>query len=492
MLRRIADVPSGSVVYIYGCGEAGSFLRRTLLETRNDVTVAAFLDSFKNGSKDGLDILRPEQLAQRSNQSPYLILIASMYYKDMERELRIWGLGPYQTAAPRLLQPLSKRIKIWFRGLRPRHRLYLLTIALLYPLNLIRSLTLRKRVYDNSVLHISYMTHKAFFAVQFLREQGMKADYLAVGNATKVWDQCDYQALWSAHPIKRAWQEFTLLWNVVSRYQIIHSHFSIFLSATGWELKLLKKMGRKIVVHYRGCTARDREKNFLINPRPDFNICYQCDYNARNCSHANNVTRRELGQTYGDLFLVTTPDIKDFVPHAVHLPFFAPPDNVLPPIVKKTTLDKPFKIVHITVHPGIEATAQIKQVIDNLIAKGYPIQFVFNQLLPYQDVLQEIATAHLTIGKMKMGYYANAQIESMCLGVPVITYVRPQFMTQTLNDSGLIFSDLAGLEKTLQYYLDNPEALEAKRRLARQSILKIHDNTRTAKQLMTYYKQLTT
>ena len=140
-----------------------------------------------------------------------------------------------------------------------------------------------------------------------------------------------------------------------------------------------------------------------------------------------------------------------------------------------------------TNHPGIEGTKYIRQAISNLVEQGYKIDLVVLTQVPHGRVMKEYGTADLAIGKMKMGYYANAQIESMAMGVPTITYVRPDFMTEELRESGFIFTTLDGLEGTIRYYLDHPEALSKKKEIARSSILSIHDNSKLANELIGLY-----
>ena len=91
---------------------------------------------------------------------------------------------------------------------------------------------------------------------------------------------------------------------------------------------------------------------------------------------------------------------------------------------------------------------------------------------------------------MKMGYYANAQIESMVCGVPAVTYVRPEFITPEMEESGLILTDLARLEQTIEFYLTHPDELAKKRDKARSSILRLHDNKKLATKLIGFYRQL--
>jgi hypothetical protein len=367
-----------------------------------------------------------------------------------------------------------------------RGLVYPACLALLWPLNQLLSRLLKGRVVPGSVLHISYMGHIPYQSVRILREHGVRADYLAVGHSP-VWSLSDFQIASTGFPLFTPFREFWLVWTVVARYEILHSHFMVTATRTGWELPLLKRMGRKLVIHYRGCEIRDRAQNMAAHPA--INICQECDYDPWPCQAPYNITRRALAATYGDASLVTTPDLKEFAALAEHMPFFTP-GNIVPQ-APATSPDRPFRIVHATNHPGIEGTAHIRAAIDALRAKGFQIDFQFFQGARHQDVLAALAGADLAIGKMKMGYYANAQIESMAAGVPTVTWVRPEFMTPELERSGFIFATLDTLEAVLERYLSDPAALAGKRAAARDSILALHDNAVIAGRYATLYGRLT-
>lgn len=364
------------------------------------------------------------------------------------------------------------------------------TVLLLYPLNFVLSLVRRKKVFANSVIHISYMVHVPYHTVNILRRLGMKADYLAIGSSP-LWDKCDYHLRSSRLPWMQPIREFLMLWRVVAKYEVVHLHFMITMSRSGWELPLLKNMGRKIVIHYRGCEIRDRKINMALHP--DVNICQECDYNARICTSPTNLRRRILSRKFGDLFLVTTRDMKDFVPEAEYMAFFAPEVGVgdLGNGSRKVGDGKEeIKIVHVTVHPGIEGTRYVQEAIENLKARGYRINFVYLNMVPHERVLEELKDADLAVGKMKMGDYANSQIEAMALGVPSVTYVRTEFIDDELKNSGFILCSIKDLEQTLEHYIKHPEELERKKRIARQSILRIHDNDRLGKRLIELYNKI--
>lgn len=350
-------------------------------------------------------------------------------------------------------------------------------------LNLLLVRIVKDRVIPNSVLHISHRVHIPYYITRILRRHGIHADYLALRDDNSAWDRFDFQFP-STGRIPFRIEEFIFFWRVAAKYQVIHSHFGLTLSASGWELPLLKKMGRRIIVHYRGCEARNQARNMELHPA--INICQECDYNGTLCRAG--VKRVALAQKYGDQFLVTTPDMKDFMPDAIHLPFFLPEvDYETYKAVERPLTGRPFKIVHATNHPGIEGTRHIQAAIEALKAKGYDIEFVFLKGVEPERILEEIQTADLTVGKMKMGYYANLQIESMFLGVPAITYIRPKFITKELGESGFIFCQLSELERTLEYYIKQPTELAQKRAKARNSILRLHDESLLAKTLIEIY-----
>jgi hypothetical protein len=363
---------------------------------------------------------------------------------------------------------------------------YRVSLSAMMPLNRVLVHVLRRRVLSGTVLHVSALVHVPYYTVRILREHGVAADYLAIGDSP-WWDKSDYHYQPRRLAFVSVLQEMWWVWRVVSRYEILHSHFMVTVSRTGWEWPLLREMGRHIVVHYRGCEIRNRELNQQLHPT--MNICQECDYNPAPCETPLNVRRRQVAAGSGSAFLITTPDMKDFVPDAVHIPFFITrPDAVTRSA--PTDRRRAFKIVHATNHPGIEASARIREAIDQLKQRGHDIDYVQLSAVTHERVLQELADADLSIGKMKMGYYANLQVESMAAGVPTVTYVRPEFMTRELEQSGFIFATLDTLVEVLGFYLSHPEALAAKRSLARQSILALHDSDRIADQYKTLYERL--
>lgn len=373
-------------------------------------------------------------------------------------------------------------IRSFWRGVETAARL------LIWPANQILARLLAGRYTPRSVLHICYPVHIVHYTVVLLRRQGYKADYMAMGDS-EDWTECDYRFRRYAKWMPLTLTEFWWFWRIVARYGIIHMHFMMGISQSGWEWPILKRMGRKIVVYYGGCEVRDRDRNMMLHP--GMNICEECDYNAAICTNPVNLQRQRLSKQYADLELVTTPDMLDFVSRGIHFPFFSPPEEIIPPRRRAHWPENGyFRIVHVTNHPGIEGTRYIEAAVGRLKAKGYPVEFVLLKGIPYRDVLAAFADADLAIGKMKMGYYANAQIEAMCCGTPTITYVRPEFMTEELKRSALLCSTMGQLDQAIEHLITHPEKLKEHRTRALESIRRLHDNGSLAHRLIATYDAL--
>ena len=375
-----------------------------------------------------------------------------------------------------------------FRWLFPiLSRMEPLMWGILSPLSWLLARYFQSRPYRNSVLHVSYMLHIPYYTVQLLRRHGLRADYLAIGRSP-YWNRCDHNFMPSSVPCFRLVLEFLAFWRIAARYEVIHAYSMHTISATGWELRWLKAMNRRLVVHFRGCEARNRELNTLLHP--NVNICQDCDHRPKICELPSSVTRRRLARRNGDVCLVSTPDLKDFWPHAIHFPLLAPEPGLEAAARDRThfrSTDETFEIVHVTNQPGIEGTVEIQRAIQNLQAKGYRIAFRWVQKTSHEKVLQAMQYADLAIGRMKMGFYANPQIESLAMGIPTVTSIREDLLTDELRDSGFIVATLSTLQDTLEYYLSHPEALAEKRANARASILRLHNNDDLARRLVKLY-----
>ncbi len=81
----LRDIPQKASVHIYGAGAAGRQLKRRIQQERSDVTIVNFLDTYKQGTLEGLDIIRLDSLPVHGPEG--LVLVASTHWSDICTEL---------------------------------------------------------------------------------------------------------------------------------------------------------------------------------------------------------------------------------------------------------------------------------------------------------------------------------------------------------------------------------------------------------------------
>ncbi len=378
---------------------------------------------------------------------------------------------------------------VGFRLLRETDRLgYQVAAGLFYPLNMLLARLLHGRR-GKGVLHIATVTHQPYLITRHLRAQGFDADFLAIGEGWLSYNEegWDFHLRRIALPGPfRYIYEFWWAWKLYPKYQLVHSHF-LQLIGSGWELKFLKMMGKKIVFHFRGDDIRRKEINLQRNP--ELNCCQECNYPDDYCHDPQRDLLVDLARRYGDLRLVTTPDLNDFSPEAIHFPFIIPELPGQKPIDsgEKKISGKTINILHVTNHEGIDGTRYIVNAVSRLKEEGYPIDLIMPRKVPFQEMLKIESRADLSIGKLMMGYYANAQVESMYFGVPTMCYIREDFL-KNIPDCPIINVRPENLYPRLKHYLDHRDELLEMGKRGPEFARKHHSGDVLAKKLIEMYR----
>ncbi|MCP4221052.1 MAG: radical SAM protein [bacterium] len=103
ILLRLSDLPANASVCIYGCGEAGLHFKKLLETERKDIRVSCFMDTFRSGNVDGIDVIQAKNHKTKKITADF-ILIASLYVNDIIHTLRNEGIGNYKIIAAHLLK----------------------------------------------------------------------------------------------------------------------------------------------------------------------------------------------------------------------------------------------------------------------------------------------------------------------------------------------------------------------------------------------------
>lgn len=310
-----------------------------------------------------------------------------------------------------------------------------------------------------SVLEVSVVSHKPRMLSLLFQRKGYKSKYFALNTewaCSWINQGYDYGLPCNLPPVRRAFLEMYYVWFVAARYDVIHYHFSSLLTYSGWETPLLKSMGKVIVFHYRGCDARQKSVNLAANPI--LNCCMECDYPEGSCDTDYQRQRLQFGRDNSDVVLVTTPDLLDFVPEGHHIPFIPPIGVDLDAVEPAPKDPEVFRVVTSSNHHGVDGTRHVRDAVARLQAEGEAIELVEVVKVPYKEALGIYKSADIFIGKLLMGYYNNANIESMLMSVPCMSYIRSEYM-DNLADCPIINTRPDEVYDNLKRYLHDREAL---------------------------------
>jgi hypothetical protein len=287
-------------------------------------------------------------------------------------------------------------------------------------------------------------------------------------------------------PFRRFLRASWYLWTVLAFHDVVHYHFNGFLFDDGTDLKVLQRMGKLVVVHYRGCDVRCRSINMAKNPV--LNVCQECAYPVGSCDTDYQRGKIATSRAHSDMRFVTTPDLLDFAEDAEHLPFIAPITIDFSEIVPAPRTPGVFRVVTSSNHPSLDGVRFIRDAIDRLKAEGVSIELVEVHKQSFREALAIYKSADLYCGKLRMGYYNNANIESLMMGVPNMCYVRDEYLSK-IPDSPLIIARPDNVYEKLREWVAKPEELKQLGARSPGFVRQYHDADRLMVHMISRYNE---
>lgn len=341
-----------------------------------------------------------------------------------------------------------------------------------------------------SVVHVSFISHKQYMLTQVLRKKGIKATYVAINTSDndRLAIGYDYNIPMDLSRFRSFIMRMLIVWNVLARHDVIHYHFNSFvIGSTGWELEGLRKIGKVIVFHFRGCDVRSRSRNMAVYP--DLNVCQECDYPLGSCDTDFQRMKLEVVRKYGDLFFATTPDLVPLFDGAEHIPFIMPYGIDFDSIEPAAKREGWFRVVTSSNHPGLDGVSYVRSAVERLQGEGLRIELVDVVQRPYREALSIYRSADLYAGKLRMGYYNNANIETMLMGVPNISYISPKF-EHLVPDSPIINGRPDNVYEKIKYCLENPDDLRDRAQRGIDFVKKHHDPDKIVDYMLASYNRI--
>ena len=283
----------------------------------------------------------------------------------------------------------------------------------------------------------------------------------------------------------------------VRKYDVFHFNWGMSLmdyrtwNLHYWDLPLLKRLGKRIVVTFQGCDARIKT---ISRERFSTSACAECD--VAWCDERMDAIRHKRIRkvfAYADKVFALNPDLLHFLPGAEFLPYASVDPKEWRPMVtpyEKRTGSRPFRVLHMPTNRSIKGTRYVEQACAHLQAMGVPVELVLVEHVPHAQVKDLIARADVVVDQLLTGWYGALAVEAMALGKPVLCYLRDEDAKRFVpfhDQIPIVRTTKATLAHDLNGLLRSPSRCDELGEAGRRFVTEWHNPLRIARQTMVAY-----
>jgi hypothetical protein len=323
--------------------------------------------------------------------------------------------------------------------------------------------------------------------------------------------------------------ELAPLYDVFDGYDILHftgvqnlRFFHFFnphlfgYDPIGWDIKLLKMLGKKIIYNNTACNDGALQTTFRRWPEPEV-VCDICPWQNKPevCSDRKNMVWGKLRNHLTDYQCTQGSPRVDYnddprvheVPEFYCLdPDFWKPDLEIPAEYRRAFPEGTVKIYHavgnFTLRAGtggrtIKSTHIYLPLIEQLKDEGYRVELIFCTDIPNQDVRFFQAQADIIVDMLTYGYFGANVREALMLGKPAVCFLRPQWLAKMRREIPEYVDELPVISATpdtihdvLVDLITHPEKRKAIGQKSREFALKWHSAEAGAQSLQKIYNSL--
>jgi glycosyltransferase involved in cell wall biosynthesis len=291
--------------------------------------------------------------------------------------------------------------------------------------------------------------------VQALKRKGIDAR-LVVFERGKLHHEADWSL--DRHgplPLRLA-QQLAAFARLAPRTDVFHFYFGLTLVPKSVQFPLLRALGKKSVFHYLGSDIRGKSRAELAyGKRADAEIVGS--YDAIRWVPEARVIPPGL-------------DLREFTP--------APPSDSPRPLVVHAPSSREKKGTEWV----IEACAQLPVELD--IVEG----------VPHEEARARYARADIVVDQLKAGWHGVFALESMALGKPVVTFLKPDVVERSAEGYGIRIPIVPATRETLvdalRPLVEQPSLRREVGAQSRAYVEQVHDVDRVADRLVDVYRSL--
>jgi len=241
--------------------------------------------------------------------------------------------------------------------------------------------------------------------------------------------------------------------NRLLNFDIYHFNYpsSTFLP-NNKDIILLKKLGKKVFVHYHGDDIRNqKEKEILKKVDGKF---------------------------------VSTPDLEQFVPDAEWVPL---PYNIRD-MKKRKGWNDTLRIIHAPTDRNKKGTIHILRAIKEL-KKSYNIDFELIEGKPNFYVMQKMAMADIVIDQIGPGWYGKVTIEALYCGAVSCFYMDPD-LSNIISINPFVSITKRNITNKIAELIEDDSLRNELRAKGYKYIEKYHDSKQIMERLIRIYRNV--
>jgi len=300
------------------------------------------------------------------------------------------------------------------------------------------------------VLHLPYGIGIAA-AARALRAQGADAASCSFHSAGVYDYLADIRLHLDRYPPSRRYEVRKAFFEeAVDRYDVFHFHFGETFLPDKSDLRILARLGKKMVAEHRGSDVRIRSIAASFD-NPYVRVKRTWPEQKIRCN-------LQLLSSYIDHAVVPDHELVPYVegyykyihivPRAIETqciqPFYPAPDA------------RPL-VVHAPSNREVKGTAYILSAVDRLQKEGVPFRFRLIEKLSHAEALRLYQESSVVVDQLLIGSYANLSMEAMAMGKPVICYIRDDLLRTYPAGLPIVNANPETIYETLRDLLTHPE-----------------------------------
>jgi hypothetical protein len=219
--------------------------------------------------------------------------------------------------------------------------------------------------------------------------------------------------------------------------------------SAGAEIRLLKRLGKKVVYSNNGCLDGVSQSSFAT--WGDEPVCNDCPWREvpTICSDERNLAWGKFRNSVADYQILLGGNRIDYNlgPRVHEVPEFYcldqsfwHPDLLVPANHRLPFADSTVKIYHAVgnsisrsktaSYRNLKSTHLYVPLVEQLKREGHDVELIFLDEVPNRQLRYYQAQADIVVDMLTYGFFGASAREAMMLGKPVVCYLRPEWLAQ--------------------------------------------------------------